>query len=137
MDRRSAVAGTDIRQRISRGIVNLYKSQFGRGPTSARTFINDNVVTIVLHDTLTHVERTLVAKGQADVVSNMRDGFQDAICEEAERLIERETGRNVAVFMSGHSIEPDYAIECFVLDPPGTPEGETSACADRKTQRLD
>ncbi len=137
MEGASHVASSEARRRISRGIVGIYKAQFGRGPNTARTYINDDVVTIVLHDILTHVERTLVGRGQADVVSRMRDGFQNAICEEATRLIEAETGRRVKVFMSAHSIEADYAIECFVLEPPGVPETESSPCDDRQAQESD
>ena len=40
--------------------MRLLSQYTGRGPTKARTFLNEDMVTIVLQDTLTKGERTLV-----------------------------------------------------------------------------
>lgn len=126
------------RQNISRGLVALLKQQLGRGPTSARTFINDDVVTVVLQDTLTAAEKTLIESDRAEVVSDMRRSYQDAICDEAVALIERETGRNVMVMLSDHSVIPDCAVECFVLEPlSGESSAEDTPCEDRRQQESD
>ena len=122
-----------VSQRISRGMVALFKQHVGRGPGLARTFVNDDIVTVILHDTLTPVERTLTGSEHADVVRDMRRSFQSAICDEMIALIERETSCDVKAFMSDHSVLPDYAVECFVLAAPSDPEDPTP-CADRSEQ---
>lgn len=105
------------RQNISRSIVALFKQHFGRGPTSARTYVNDDVITVVLQDMLTPAEKTLADNDKAPVVNDIREAFQTAICDEAVALIEGETNRNVKVLLSDHCVAPDYGIQCFILEP--------------------
>lgn len=109
---------------ISRGIVAIYKDEFGRGPSRARTFLDDDVLTVVLEDSLTGMESTLVAHGEEDVVNQMRDGFQAVTCNRMVALVEQETGRSVKAFMSDHSVLPDYAVEVFVLEARGSSDSE-------------
>lgn len=55
---------------ISTAAVQLLHDHTGRGPTKARTIVSDNLVTIVLADTLTRGERTLVENGPRRASSN-------------------------------------------------------------------
>lgn len=48
----------------------------GRGPTEARTYISDDVVTVVLRDTLTKGERSLVSEDLDELVLTMRKAFR-------------------------------------------------------------
>ena len=124
----------DVRRRISRGIVNLIKDQFGRGPSNARTFINHDVITVVLEDSLTQVERTLVSHGESGTVNDVRHDSQSAFCADAVALVERETGFRVKAFLSDHSVISDFAAECFILDL-DQPASETDApCEERDEQ---
>ena len=91
-----------------------------RGPTRARTTINGTLVVILLEDTLTKGEKTLVAKGHADAVVNMRYRFQQAMADDATSAIEQLTGRRVTAFLSANHIDPDLAAEIFILDQPPT-----------------
>ena len=54
--------GTQTRA-ISDGAVQLLRDYTGRGPTKARTIFSEDMVTIVLADTLTKGERKLVGLG--------------------------------------------------------------------------
>ncbi len=114
--------------RISRGVVTIYKEQFGRGPTKARTIFDRNFVAVLLEDSLTTVETTLVEHGEEEMVERMRHGFQDAVCDRLVELVEEATGRPVKAFMSDHSVLPDYAVEVFVLADPIEPEPEHDPC---------
>ena len=50
---------------ISNEMVRLYKARFGRGPTKTWThWAGPDVVAVILEDTLTPVERSLVAMGE-------------------------------------------------------------------------
>ncbi len=105
------------KQSISRGIVALMKQYVGRGPTTARTFFEEDLVTVLLHETLTTVEKTLAEAGSGEVVSSMRENFDSAMCDEAISLVERETDRDVEALLTGHSVDSDYSVLCFVLAP--------------------
>ena len=102
---------------ISNMIVRTMSEYTGRGPTKARTHINDDLVTVVLQDTLTKGERSLVHDGSQELVLRMRRAFQSTMSRDLVAGIEEILGRRVAAFMSDNHIEPDVAVEIFVLAP--------------------
>jgi uncharacterized protein YbcI len=102
---------------VSRGAVQLLREHIGRGPTKARTVISKDTVAIVLGDTLTKGERNFVANGQGQHVLETRRMLQKLMREEFVQLVEDFSGRTVEAFMSADHIDPDYALEFFVLRP--------------------
>jgi uncharacterized protein YbcI len=102
---------------ISRATVALFKKATGRGPGRARTYIEDSLVITMLHDTMTKAERTLKDENLEDHVRSLRRIFQGTFRDEAIATVERLTGRKVLAFLSDHAVNPDYAIEVFVLEP--------------------
>jgi uncharacterized protein YbcI len=110
-----------IQLAISNEMVRLYKERFGRGPTKARThWAGPDVVAVMLEDTLTPVEKSLVAMGEHQRLRDLRMFFQYAtvpgFCEPIERL----TGRKVRAFISGIDTEVDgISTEMFFLHPEG------------------
>jgi uncharacterized protein YbcI len=106
---------------ISRGAVQVLREYTGRGPTKARTVISKDTVAIVLADTLTKGERSLVLMGEEAHVLHTRRSFQTLMQNELVELVERLSGRTVEAFFSDNHVEPDYAVEFFLLKPfPGT-----------------
>ena len=103
--------------KIATSAVQLLHEYTGRGPTKAKTTINESVVTILLADTLTTGERTLVDNGHADRVLQVRYDYQNAMRDDLVGLVERELERKVIAFMSQNHIDPDLAVEVFVLAP--------------------
>jgi uncharacterized protein YbcI len=103
---------------ISNAIVGLLREYTGRGPTKARTTIRDNVVLVVLEQTLTKGEQSLVAKGREDKVLEIRHEFQNAMREECSQKVAELTGRNVTAFLSANHIDPDIGAEIFFLEGP-------------------
>jgi len=103
---------------ISREMVRIYKEQFGRGPTRARTqWAGNDVLITLLEDTLTPVERRLVAMGEDQRVRDMRTFFQYVSRSEFCEPVERLTGRKVRSFLSAIDPESDgIAMETFVLE---------------------
>lgn len=102
---------------ISNLTVRLLSQYTGRGPTKARTFFNDDMVTVVLQDTLTKAERTLVDKDQRDLVLVTRTTFQEVMGDDLIAGIQEITGRTVIAFLSANHIDPDIAVETFILAP--------------------
>lgn len=119
--------------KISTGTVRLFRKYTGRGPDRASTRIDGDLAIVVLRNTLTIAERELVAVGhEADVLS-MRSATQQAMRDELVALVEEQLGRKVEGFSSHNSVEPDMAIEVFVLD--GRNPRATSPSASDEKQR--
>jgi uncharacterized protein YbcI len=102
---------------ISTSAVQLLHQYTGRGPTKAKTVIKDDLVTILLADTLTKGERKLVDNGYSDRVLGLRHDYQLVMRDELVGIVERQLDRKVIAFMSQNHIDPDFAVEVFVLDP--------------------
>jgi uncharacterized protein YbcI len=101
---------------ISNMIVGLLREHTGRGPTKARTTIRENVVLVMLEQTLTKGEQSLVAGGRADTVLHLRKEYQDLMREESSAKIAELTGRSVIAMLSANNVDPDLAAEIYVLD---------------------
>jgi hypothetical protein len=65
-----------VRAAISRAVVRLFSDHTGRGPTKARTTIDGELVVVLLHDSMTHAEKTLVQAGKHAEVLQIRRTFQ-------------------------------------------------------------
>jgi uncharacterized protein YbcI len=109
---------------ISSAVVQLMREYTGRGPTKARTYIDEDLITVVLQDTLTMGERSLVRDGEADLVLTSRKAFQRTMSTQMIAAIERLSGRSVFAFLSDNHIDPDIAVETFVLAPIAGGEGD-------------
>jgi uncharacterized protein YbcI len=112
-----ATSGLSTGARISNMVVQVLRAYTGRGPTKAWTSIDNDLIVVVLHDTLTKGERSLVADGRARLVRDMRKAYQDTMGPELMAGIREITGREVAAFLSDNHIDPDIAVETFVLRP--------------------
>ena len=102
---------------ISTATVQLLHEYTGRGPTQAKTIITEDLVTVMLADTLTKGERTLVDAGRSDRVLELRRDYQLAMRDELVAAVEGQLERKVVAFMSENHIDPDLAVETFVLEP--------------------
>jgi uncharacterized protein YbcI len=102
---------------ISRAIVQTWHEYTGRGPTKAHTTITDDLIVVVMADTLLKAERNLAADGKAEQVLSMRRAFQETMRADLTAAVEQLTGRKVAAFMSHNHLDPDLAAELFILEP--------------------
>jgi uncharacterized protein YbcI len=105
-----------MRKDISNAMVGLKKQLYGKGPVKAKTFINDNIVFVVLEGGLTRNEETLLAAGEANLVRTYRLRFQEVVKKTAHETIERLTGCEVLTYHSQIVFDPDRTFEIFVLD---------------------
>ncbi len=106
---------------ISNTMVRLYKEQFGRGPTKARTYwAGSDIVLTTLEDTLTPAERNMVKMGEHQRLRDLRMFFQYATVREFCEPVEQITGRKVRSFHSSIDTEVDgLSTEMFFLHPEG------------------
>lgn len=115
-------------QAISNAVVRIMRDYTGRGPTQTHTTIADNHVIVVLRDTLLKAERSLVDDGYAETVIGMRHRFQRTMRSAFVGAVVEHTGREVQAFLSDNHIDPDIAVEVFILKPrPGNAEDDTDA----------
>ena len=102
---------------ISNGIVGLVKECYGKGPQQAKTYVDDDLVVVVLRGGFTAVEQTLLDSGHTEAVLRQRQLFATVMRERFTAIVEAETGRRVSAHMSTGHQEPDLLAELFVLAP--------------------
>jgi uncharacterized protein YbcI len=107
----------DVLTAISDGMVALLKEFYGRGPTRAKSYYEDDLVVCVLRGGFSRVEQTLLDGGRGAAVISQRMEFQDVMRERFDAVIEQATGRRVIGFMSGNQQDPDMMCEVFILAP--------------------
>ena len=112
-----ATAKGSIASAISSAVVQLVREYTGRGPTRARTYMHEDLITTVLQDTLTMGERSLVRDGEGDLVLASRKAFQRTMSHRLTAVVEELSGRRVLAFLSDNHIDPDIGVESFVLVP--------------------
>ncbi len=107
---------------VSNEMVRLYKEQFGRGPTRARTnWAGSDTLVCLLEDTLTPAERNLARMGEHQRLRDTRMFFQYATVSEFCEPVERITGRTVRSFQSSVDTKVDgMSCELFVFHPEGS-----------------
>jgi uncharacterized protein YbcI len=113
----AAQAHGDVLTAISDGLVALLKEFYGRGPTRAKSYYEDDLVVCLLRGGFSRVEQTLLEGGRGASVVQQRMDFQDVMRDRFAEVIERATGRQVIGFMSGNQQEPDIMCEVFILSP--------------------
>ena len=114
-------AGNSMTAEVSNAMVGLKKKFYGRGPTAAKTYINDNYIFCVLDGGLTQNEKTLIDAGEEHLVRSYRLRFQEVMAEQTTEAIEHITGCKVLTYHSQLLFDPAVGVEIFVLDeePPG------------------
>jgi uncharacterized protein YbcI len=113
-----------LRAEMSREMVLLYKEQFGRGPTRARTeFAGPDIVICTLEHSLTPAEQRLVEMGEHQRLRDIRMYFQHVTERQFRETVERLTGRPVRAFVSGIDTCADVSCEVFHLGRAGDAPG--------------
>ena len=102
---------------ISTATVQLLHEYTGRGPTKAKTVINEDLVTDRAGGHAHEGRAKLVDNGLADRVLQLRHDYQLTMRDDLVAIVERQLDRKVIAFMSQNHIDPDLAVEVFVLEP--------------------
>ena len=102
---------------ISNGLAHLHMRFYGRGPARVKTHRFDDLVVCTLWNGFTTVERTLLERGKATAVEAFRRTFQSTMEAQFTEVVEEATGRSVRAYMSQVHVDPDVAVEIFVLGP--------------------
>ena len=122
-----AEQGGLARAAISNLMVRLHREYAGRGPVKTRTYMHDDLIACVLEDALTPVEQTLAVEGQTETVEDVRSQLQEAMRRDMVHGVEKISGRRVRVFLSANQVNPNVAVETFLLEQPESWESEPRA----------
>jgi uncharacterized protein YbcI len=104
---------------ISNGLAQLHMRFYGRGPAKVKTHAVEDLIVCVLWNGFTTVERTLLSRGKERAVEAFRRTFQDTMEEHFTEVVAEATGREVRAYMSQVHVDPDMAVEMFMLEPLG------------------
>src|SRR3954453_14924762 len=85
---------------LSNAVVRIVREYTGRGPSLARASIRDDVVLVLMQETLLKAEHSLISDNKGSLVIEMRRSFQQTMREELSAAVELLTGRRVIAFMS-------------------------------------
>ena len=105
----------DVRAEIATRMVRLHSEYYGKGPTRAKAHVTDDIVAVVLEETFTKAERTLIERGETDAIQQVRRRFQQTMADEFKSIVEQATGRVVKAFLSETNLEADVSVEFFLL----------------------
>lgn len=109
---------------VGNAITRLHRERYGRGATTTRTVVSrtGEHVIVFLEDIYTPAERTLIDAGDWETVKTTRQAFQMAMSGPFIDAVESIMGRKVIAFMSQSHLDPDLAVEIFVLER--SPDGD-------------
>jgi uncharacterized protein YbcI len=110
--------GGELNAALARAIVRSHARFTGRGPSKAQAFFHGNILVVVLENSMTSGEQSLVAGGRSDAVSRLRREFHESMRAELDGAVEEQTGCAVVASMSDSHIDPDLTALMFVLDRP-------------------
>jgi len=117
MPDQQAPRGDPVADRVSAAVSRLYLDKFGKGPLSAETFMNGDIVVTVLRDVYTVAEKAMFADGREESVLTTRVLWQHTTDDQFKAAVANATGRGVLAAISGFEIREEMATEVFVLAP--------------------
>jgi uncharacterized protein YbcI len=106
----------NLLRQISTGMARMQKDAFGKGPISTKSYMFDDLLLIVMREGLTVAEKTMLDFGQADLVRNFRQQFENEMTSRLVDMIEGLTERKVLTYQSQIMFDPDVVVEIFVFD---------------------
>src|ERR1700760_4547437 len=108
---------SSVRTQLANAMAGLKKRHYGRGPTAAKAFLEDDYAFVVLEGGLLRHEETLLELGMDDAVRSHRLKFQEAVSATACAAAEELLGRRVLAYHSQITFRPTRVFEFFVLEP--------------------
>ena len=104
---------------ICNAVVGALKRSCGKGPTKVKAYPLDDQVAVVVENTLTPLEQTLIRKGYEGLVYEARRVLADEVAEACRTPIEDATGRRVIGWLSQVDPNADRAVALVRLEPVG------------------
>jgi uncharacterized protein YbcI len=111
------LSGGELNAAITREVVRIHTAAIGRGPRKSYSFHSSDTLITIMLGVLTRAEQNLVSYDEGEAVLAMRRLSQRAMAEELKAAVAQLTGRKVLAFMSDNHLDPDMAVQVFILEP--------------------
>lgn len=111
------LSGGELNAAVTRELVRIHTAAIGRGPRKSYSFHSGETLVTVMLGVLTRAEQTLVSYGEGEAVLAMRRLSQGAMAAEMKAAVAALTGCEVLAQMSDNHLDPDMAVQVFVLEP--------------------
>jgi uncharacterized protein YbcI len=119
--------GGDVLARLSTEMVKLQKQYWGKGPDSAKAYVMDDLLLIVMRGGMTVAEKSMLQADRPDSVRATRQEFENLMAERLTGMVEDVTGRKVLTYQSQILFDPDLVAELFVFDKSATAPARATA----------
>ena len=107
----------EVRAQLQRALVALLTEYHGRGPSRAKVFVDENVVTCVFEQPFTWAERRLIDSGQEEHVHRGRALLRQKQAERITALVKKTTSRRLLAFLGQSHTNPDALVWVLLLEP--------------------
>jgi len=118
---------------IADRVQEIHGEYYGQAPANVRVYEAGDVLVVLIEETFTRAEQTLIERGEASEVQTIRRRFQMAIADQFIEIVQTATGRSVRAFLSDTHLHERLAVETFVLGGPV----EDMAAFELEGSRLD
>lgn len=108
--------GGSLLSAICSEVVRMQKEFFGKGPVEAKSYMLDDFLIVVMRGGVTTAEQTMLDFGEADLVRQFRQTFENHMTTRLVDKIEALTERKVVNYQSQILFDPHIVIELFFFD---------------------
>ena len=109
-------SGGRMLAQLSNEMVRVMKRSFGKGPTSAKSYMLDDLLIVVMRGGMTTAEQTMKDLNQEDRVREFRQTFENEMADHLSARVAEITGRKVVTYQSQIMFDPDLIVEMFVFE---------------------
>jgi uncharacterized protein YbcI len=106
---------------VTSALVRAKATYYGKGPTKAKSYLNDEYLFCVMEDGLTANEQTLLRAGEHDFVRSYRLKWQEIMAPVLMAEISEIMGSTILSYHSQIMFDPTRLVEMFVLDTEDSP----------------
>lgn len=105
----------EVLSEVANAVSKIKADFFGRGPEGGKAYVNDDLLVVVLRGGLLDVEETLIDRGRADKVRDLRVTWQEELEVEMTQQVERITGLKVLDYHSQILVRARVIVELFLI----------------------
>jgi uncharacterized protein YbcI len=101
---------------LAHQIARIHRARYGKGPSRARAYAAGDVLTVVLEDCITAVEKAVHEAGRPELLAAIRDAVLPTIEPELRAAVESTLHRGVRAIMNAADPAAGAAALIFVLE---------------------
>lgn len=108
-----------LERALGQRIQTIFRDRIGQRPAKAVCQMFDESLTIVLEDTTSPAERTLIEAGKSDLAKQLRRHLQDSIRAAVQAEISQIVEQDVLAVLLDADLETGYAsVTAILMAPP-------------------